>query len=671
MERKINLDWVTIKEFENAVPSDMLHKEQDSEAAGKLEAKKSGQKNVHVLFRTSFVNRNLSGNVRMLITADDYYKLYINGRFAAQGPAPSYPENYYYNTLDITDYLVPGENSVAVHLYYQGLINRVWNSGDNRCALGTSLFAGDEKVPLDWFYTVSDAFSGVTAGYDTQFTEDFDSRKWDENWCTSDSFKKEYKKAVPAAWADYAISAQPTEMLDVYEALPVSVSCGKKWLFVDFGKEITGTLRLSAKGKAGSVVTIRSGEELLDDKLKSVRYEMRCNCVYEEKWTLKAGCSTYEGYDYKGFRYVEFLFDEETEIKTVKAVVRHYPFDDSFCTYRGKDEKLKAIFDLCKYTVKLGTQENYIDCPTREKGQYLGDAIITARAQVHLTGKTDMLRKCIAQFAETARVCPGLLAVAPGAYMQEIADFSLLWSELLLTDFYFTKDKVFLKKYCPVAEGIIRHFAQYENKEGLLECVADKWNLVDWPENLRDDYDFALTRPVVAKGCHNVINALYIGAMVNLCEIKKILGSKDREAFKAELGVKIENFNKAFIDETTGLYRDSLTSRHSSLHANVYPCYYGIVPQKNVDGICSFIEKKGLRCGVFLSYFALKGLIRNNHKDAAYRLLTNESEHGWLNMISEGATTAFEAWGRDQKWNTSLCHPWASGPVSIILEDFS
>lgn len=38
-------------------------------------------------------------------------------------------------------------------------------------------------------------------------------------------------------------------------------------------------------------------------------------------------------------------------------------------------------------------------------------------------------------------------------------------------------------------------------------------------------------------------------------------------------------------------------------------------------------------------------------------------------MLDEGATTLFEAWGKEQKWNTSLCHPWASAPVSVLIED--
>lgn len=665
------LDFVTINEFENIKPLYMLHKEQDLEAAKSIEEKTFDKKNVHVLFRTSLENVDTTGNVKLYITADDYYKLYINGNFVAQGPAPSYPECYFYNVIDISRFLDKGTNHIAVHLYYQGLVNRVWNSGDNRLALGTALYIDGQRTPLEWYYHESKAFSGEIIGYDTQFLEDLDSRLFDDNWKLSEDYKEEYEKAVNAGWADYSLTEQPTKLLEVGQAKPVllteSLHEGKKKLFTDFGKEITGTLNITAKGKPGSVIIIRCGEELNDEASKSVKYEMRCNCTYQEKWTLREGVCTYEGYDYKGFRYAELIFDDDIEIKSVTAVTRHYPFDDNYCKYNGNDEKLRAIFDLCKYTVKLGTQEVYVDCPTREKGQYLGDAIITSRAHVHLTGKTDMLRKCIDQFARTVDVCPGLMAVAPGALMQEIGDFSLLWSELLLNDYYFTKDKAFLEKYYPIAAGIIRHFSKYEDKRHLLNCVADKWNLVDWPENLRDGYDFALTRPVVAKGCHNVINALYTGAMINLSKIEDILNKEHSYDIKERIRI----FNEAFLDDKTGLYTDSEVSSHSSLHANVYPYYFGMAPVENTQKIEECIETKGLSCGTFLSYFAIKGLIYNNRKEAAYRLLVNDSEHGWMNMLKEGATTAFEAWGKDQKWNTSLCHPWACGPISIILEDFS
>ena len=65
--------------------------------------------------------------------------------------------------------------------------------------------------------------------------------------------------------------------------------------------------------------------------------------------------------------------------------------DESLCELKTEEKTLENIFQICKNAVRLGTQENYVDCPTREKGQYLGDAVVTAHAQVLLTGKTDML----------------------------------------------------------------------------------------------------------------------------------------------------------------------------------------------------------------------------------------------------------------------------------------
>ena len=74
-------------------------------------------------------------------------------------------------------------------------------------------------------------------------------------------------------------------------------------------------------------------------------------------------------------------------------------------------------------------------------------------------------------------------------------------------------------------------------------------------------------------------------------------------------------------------------------------------------------------CGVYVSYFLLKALSRAGRTMEVYNLLVNEGEHGWLNMIREGATTCFEAWGKGQKHNTSLCHPWATAPIPVIIED--
>ena len=103
-------------------------------------------RNRHILFRKAFHYDSSIDSARIYISADDYYKLYINGQFVAQGPAPSYHFNYNYNIVDVTPYLKKGENLIAVHTLYQGLINRVWQSGDNRHGLILDLVIDGETT---------------------------------------------------------------------------------------------------------------------------------------------------------------------------------------------------------------------------------------------------------------------------------------------------------------------------------------------------------------------------------------------------------------------------------------------------------------------------------------------------------------------------------------------
>lgn len=672
--------WYTIPIFAGVIPQNPRSREQDP-----IEMKTDAPRNLHVLARAEFeMAERDAGPFLLDITADDCYKLYVNGTFAGQGPAPACPEHYYYNTIDIAPFLRDGKNILAVHLYYQGLVNRVWNSGDGRFALAAELRQASR--PLAWRYRISRAYSGEATGYDTQFLENFDSRQWETDWKEPEYDDRSWDRMVPALWADYRLVPQTVKMLSVYEMKPRRIiRAGRGHWLVDAGEEITGGLLVTAEGTPGSKVAILCGEELLQEtgriseegpeaqgsrdlpEGELVRSRLRCGCTYREEWILGEGASEYIPYDYKGFRYAELRTEDDVRIQSVRLLIRHYPLDESRCTLRTGAPYVEEIFRICRQAVKLCTQGGYLDCPTREKGQYLGDAVITSRSQVWLSGTTEMLRKCIREFALTEKTCPGLTAVAPGSLVQEIADFSLLWIQLLMTDYQFTGDREFMKEFYPTAKNLLRHFARYERPDGLLEQVADKWNLVDWPENLRDGYDFELSRPIVAPGCHNVINALYIGSMKTLGEIEAILGLPASCDWKA----RNTSYIRAFYRPEQGLFADNEAGSHCALHSNLYPLYFGLVPKEAEKSVADFLVEKGFCCGVMTGYYLLRALAGTGRYDAVYRLLVNPGEHGWVNMLREGATACFEVWGRGQKWNTSLCHPWVSAPISILIEEIA
>ena len=117
--------WISDDLLTKREPRQVFHRQLE-----RIDLPADDQENSHVLFRKMIELKKSPSEARIYITADDYYKLYINGRFVVQGPAPAYHFCYNYNEIDVTDYLCEGENVLAVHTYYQGLINRAWQSGD-------------------------------------------------------------------------------------------------------------------------------------------------------------------------------------------------------------------------------------------------------------------------------------------------------------------------------------------------------------------------------------------------------------------------------------------------------------------------------------------------------------------------------------------------------------
>lgn len=614
----------------------------------------AGFQNRHFLFRRSFRLEKNEKPVILRITADDYYKLQINGKSVGQGPAQGYHFCYYWNQYDdIGEFLQNGENELVIEVYYHGAVCRAYNSGDNRCGLiaelirdGQTLLGTDES----WEYAEHTGYgSSQVTGADVYFPEHFDSRE-----------KLVWRPCVVKR-TDHIFSPAPVTPVSRRRERPVREErLADGSVFYDFGREITAMLEIETVGESGTEIRILSGEEASGT---AVRFHLRCNCEYDESFTLADGYNHREQFDYKGFRYVRLIPDRPVSSLSLTAIVRHYPFDENHCVLESEDMRLLRVFQLCKDSVKYGAQETFIDCPTREKGQYAGDLLITGNAHMILTGDGTLFKKALDNLSQSSEYSETLLAVAPGSFRQEIADYSLLFPLLALKYYEYFGDKAYLAENFEICKRLIDGFRNYERKDGLLCGVRDKWNLVDWPANLRDGYDFRLEPPDTQP--HNVLNAFYIGCVCLTEQIAKIL----HIPYVKCSGSLIDSFEKEFYDPGNKLYTDCKNSSHTALHSNVLPVFFGFARQEAHAAVLDMVMEKGLSCGVYFSYFVLKALCRMGRYEQALALILSDGEHSWRQMLSEGATTCFEAWGKEQKHNTSLCHPWASAPVILLAED--
>lgn len=642
--------------------------------------------NIHTFFRKKFVvgDKKIS-DAKLFITGDDLYKLFFNAQFVGEGPAQSFPFAYNYNCYDVTDLIKNGENTIAVQLYYQGLFNIYAVSADNLCGMiaqleitfedGTTQTVLSDKT---WKYSEIDAYSGIMQVFGhTQFAEDIDLQKYPKNWRENDfddsRWSKPLRQGKPLPM-EYTLVPQITPTVKHEYVYPVEIKKIENGYWFDFGTEMTGSVFTWLKGNKGDRVEFRYGEELLDDG--RVRFDIRANCHYVEIVTLTGEEDFTEFFEYKGFRYAEILNPPENfEPEKVYVFNRNYPYPDKIANFKCSNELMNKVWEISVNTLKAGVQDTYYDCPTRERGGFVGDALLSSMPHLIITGDLRIYVKYLVDLLNSSRYSPTISAHVPSYNLNFCAEYSSLVPLFLENYYVYTGDKLFLKELLPVAEGVWDYFSDFLNDDGLLEAIQHIEKvpktmapiLLDWPKNHRDDYDFD---EFGHKGICTSVNMFFYGFLKTLAKLYRIVENNDRaqelEAIYTKMGNSI--IEKTY-DYEKGLFKDTPVSNHCSLHANTLQLCFELLPPRGYEPIINFIKEKRFSCSLGFGYWVILGLYTMGEDAFAYDLLTCKDERSWHTMISEGATTLFEAWGKEQKWNTSLCQPWGAYPVTFYTHN--
>ncbi len=642
--------WITDAAFASRMPRNVFHRQLEP-----LDLPADPLSNAHILFRRHFVIAALPETAVMRITADDYYKLTINGIFVGQGPAPGYPTSYRYNVIDVLPYLRTGENVIAVHTYYQGLINRVWVSGDYRHGLWCDLTCDGQRILESDGTFLTHRHTGYRAtgkaGYDTQFLESLDSRAAETGFAAPDFDDSDWEPAVIREHTDYVLLEQETKMLAFESISPVLCETRGNVLFVDFGRTYVGYLTAVAHGRSGDTVEIRCGQERNEDG--TVRHKLRANCDYVEDWILSGGRDTLDWFDFKSFRYAELVVPEGAEVTDIRLIARHYPFQlaAKLSPAYESDPDLRRIWELCVHTLQYGVQEVIQDCMEREKGFYVGDGCYTAYAHMLLTGDDTIVRKLIDDAFRSTFITPGMVTCLDCAMMQEIAEYPLMLLSLMLWHAQYTGDLAYLASHYTDACALLDVYRRDYEQDGLLSHL-DKWCVVEWPKNFQDGYAIDIREGKICEPAHVSLNAYYIEAIRCANQMAHLLG---RSPYRDETPL-IDAFYAAFYMPETHAFRDGAGTDHSSYIANTMAYAYDLIPDEGFRAayLASFDRRGVSSLSLFCTFPILHRFLLDGDAD---RLRASLKDPGaWLRMLREGATTTFEGWGRDTKWNTSLFH---------------
>ncbi len=184
----------------------------------------------HLFARRSFSLDSAPGAARLLITATDRYRLFVNGEYLGRGPERCDPRFQSYDTYDLTSRLRVGANCIAVQAYFYGC-----NTGfgrDGRAGLLAQLEVdGQPSIMTDAGWAVRPARGwrrdARPVGIGVGVTEVLDTRLDPADWAEPGFDDSSWDRAVvvPLATGQWCGRPEPRHVpfLEEREVFPSAV----------------------------------------------------------------------------------------------------------------------------------------------------------------------------------------------------------------------------------------------------------------------------------------------------------------------------------------------------------------------------------------------------------------------------------------------------------------
>ena len=118
-----------------------------------------------------------------------------------------------------------------------------------------------------------------------------------------------------------------------------------------------------------------------------------------------------------------------------------------------------------------------------------------------------------------------------------------------------------------------------------------------------------------------------------------------------------------------GLYRDGQGTDHASLHANLFPLAFGLVPAENRAHVAQWLGERGMVCSVYAAQYLLESLFENDEATKAIELIAAPGDRSWKHMVESGTTITWEAW--DQRYKKSGLEPRLGCRANLCHDSFS
>ena len=671
---------------------------------------------VFAWFRKSFEVDAVPEQLIIRISADTRYKLYVNGCFAEYGPARGDNKVWYVDEVNISPWLVAGENVLAIVVLRYPMAYRLGNFGMWRTAtpglyvktLEQDVFGLSTDETWTCFrpdhYQIDLSLRGIDP---LLFTEKCFGAPVDNGWKCPGYHDDQWEKAkaynifqISQASSPGDLSPRPIPLMQratrrFQRVVPkYSDDMLKKWnamlrgtgsvriepnetcvVEIDAGEEMTGFLSLRVAGGNDAKISILYAESYYSDREIHLAGSVirqkgdRCDWVNGE---LRGNTDTYRvsGYgstdapeEFAPFWWRTFRFIR-LEIKTQAQPCTICGFDYQQTGYplevktsaSASDGDFAGIWDISLRTLQRCMQETYIDCPYYEQLQYAMDARSEILFTYTVSHDDRMARQCMDDFRRSQRSDGLINACYPHWGPNVIPGFSIYYILMVYDHMMYFGDESLVRKHLSAIDQILQYFEEHLDTSGIVGKTGGHISDRYW-SFVDWSTHWGDTTGTPPSGLTNPItmeSLLYIDGLQHAAYLCDYVGRHDTAAEYRCRAEHVQNAINQFCRDEDGFYTDSPGVSAYSQHAQVFAVLTDTVPGEDSQRIlkCALADSQKFAP---CSVSMMFYLFRALEKAGLYGL-TEPLWNPWRQMLKDNLTTCVE----NDTDGRSDCHAWGS-----------
>ena len=607
--------------------------------------------------RKSFMLDFLPEKAEISICGLGFYRLFVNGKDITKGqlaPYISNPDHYcYYDTYDLKDILLEGENVVGIILgngFYNQFGGAIWDFekvpwlGSPRAALEFEASSGAKKVK----FIADESFKVHPSPVifdDFRMGEYYDANKEIKGWCEPGFDDSEWDFALPAEAPRGELkrcTAEPIKVIDTLK--PVKITRCKNGYIYDFGVNTAGLCKLKFKGEKGQEVSIRHGEllcggELDQENIGFDRPGFEYYKTYNQKdiYISNGEETEYMPYfTYHGFRYAEVC--GITEEQATEDLLTYQVMSSDLKTtaqFECSDETVNKLYEMTVRSDRANFFYFPTDCPQREKNGWTGDASMSADHMALMYDVSASWREWLNNIRKAQHDNGELPGIVPTDTWGYEWGNGPVWDSILFNLPYmlynFKGDLEVIKENAGAMMRYLEYIIGRREADGTVNI-----GLGDWVPVGREAGD----SPVPIKVSSSI---MVMDMAKKAAEMFCAVGYSHHESFAHGIYIDMrETIRRELVNLDTCIVEGECQS------AQAMSIYYGVFNKdeepKAVEQMVKYIHEKNdsFDCGFIGMHTIFHVLSDYGFGELAYHMITKKDFPSYAYWIEKGATSLLE-----------------------------